>query len=457
MAVRTAPRRIVPGLWCCLALAAVAGCRNLDNAQVDVLERELRQQEDYIYELEDYLVSYSEKLRQARMAQCETVSTTTKSGSSTTKVPLREPTIDVDPAGRVPLPLNGRNKPVPAATSDAPPASESPAAEAPAEAPAEAAEPEAVSPEAMEAPALEIGPGVGAAAPLLIPDPIDYQTDAEAQLAADAPTDSAPESTSEPALVAPQVIGPRLAAERLKIRRVFAEPAEDGKSPGSLLVVVEALNATDEPVDAIGAASLMIMVQDTPGSLKRIERWDFTAEETAAAWQSSNLGDGLHLELPLAKGELPEGELELWARVVNEDGGKLLTPPDQAYRFEANQLASMADAADESMLASTDDAPAAPESAEPLPDRAAPPVETVAEATPAAQWRSSTVNTASTVATATKSATGGKSSGWTSRPIDAKEHRIATAPATGTGRPAWKRSATAQTAKESSADWTPFR
>jgi hypothetical protein len=243
----------------------------------------------------------------------------------------------------------------------------------------------------------------------------------------------------------------------LKVRRVFAEPAEDGKSPGSLLVVVEALNATDEPVDAIGAASLMIMVQDAPGSLKRIERWDFTAEETAAAWQSSNLGDGLHLELPLAKGELPEGELELWARVVNEDGAKLLTPPDQAYRFEASQLASMADA-EETVLASNDEASAESASAEPLPEpMAAPAEETVAEAAPAAQWRSSTVNVASTVATATKSATGGKSSGWTSRPIDAKEHRVAAAPTTSAGRPAWKRSATAQTAKESSADWTPFR
>ena len=465
--MRNAPRRFVPGMWCCLALAAIAGCRNLDNAQVDVLERELRQQEDYIYELEDYLVSYSEKLRQARMAQCETVSTTTKSGSSRTKGPLPEPTIDKDAAERAPLPLNGRHKPIPAptTTSDAPPAAstaappagEAPPAESPAEQPPEAAEPEVVSPEEMEAPALEIGPGVGAVESLLIPDPVDYQEEAEAQLAAAAPTESAPDSPGEPALVAPQVTGPRLAAERLKIRRVFAEPTEDGKSPGSLLVVVEALNATDEPVDAIGAASLMIMVQDSPGSLKRIERWDFTAEETAAAWQSSNLGDGLHLELPLAKGELPEGELELWARVVNEGGAKLLTPPDQAYRFEANQLASMADAAEETVLASNDDGPAEQGPSEPLPEPASPPIEeTVAEATPAAQWRPSSAKAESTRVAASGSASS-TSSGWTSRPIDPQTPRVATAPGANGDRPAWKRSATAQSAKEDSADWTPFR
>ncbi|MBA3480451.1 MAG: hypothetical protein H0T51_01430 [Pirellulales bacterium] len=471
MAVRTATRRFVTGWWCCLALAALPGCRNLDNAQVDVLERELRQQEDYIYELEDYLVSYSEKLRQARMAQCETVSTTTKSGSSTTNAPLREPTIDVDPAERVPLPLNGRNKPdpAPAATSDAPPAaaavappaSEAPAAEAPVQAPAEAAEPEAVSPEEMEAPALEIGPGVGAAAPLLIPDPIDYQADAESHLAAEAPTVSAAESTGEPALVAPQVSGPRLAAERLNIRRVFAEPAEDGKSPGSLLVVVEALNATDEPVDAIGAASLMIMVQDAPGSLKRIERWDFTAEETAAAWQSSNLGDGLHLELPLAKGELPDGELELWARVVNDDGAKLLTPPDQAYRFEANQLASMEDAAEETVLAATEQPDAAPKAAKQPPAAKSAPAEVASTAAaPRPQWRASAVrlNQDRVEGFATTASGQGSRGGWTTRPIDAAQPRVAAATTPSKGdRPTWKRSSTAAAGTGSSPEWSANR
>ena len=60
-------------------------------------------------------------------------------------------------------------------------------------------------------------------------------------------------------------------------------------------------------------------------TLKRVDRWDFTAEETQAAWQSSQLGDGLHLELPLGETVLPEGPLELWVRLVNAEGKKLLT------------------------------------------------------------------------------------------------------------------------------------
>ena len=60
------PLRASPLAACCAAAPLASGCRAVDNAQVDVLERELRQQEDYIYELEDYLMEYSEKLRQCR-------------------------------------------------------------------------------------------------------------------------------------------------------------------------------------------------------------------------------------------------------------------------------------------------------------------------------------------------------------------------------------------------------
>src|SRR5215213_3055152 len=114
MAVRIAPEKSTTCWACCLALAMLAGCRNLDNAQVDVLERELRQQEDYIYELEDYLVEYSEKLRQARVAPCQPVSTTSKPGTlPAPKSPLPEPTLDKDPVVRPTLPMNGRNKIIP--------------------------------------------------------------------------------------------------------------------------------------------------------------------------------------------------------------------------------------------------------------------------------------------------------------------------------------------------------
>jgi hypothetical protein len=471
-----------------VAAVAMCGCRNLDNAQVDVLERELRQQEDYIYELEDYLIEYSEKLRAARTAQCPPGQAVPKSGTTAPRTPLREPTLDDDPIVRPTLPLNGRSKLTspPAAPTDAS-ASEAPLAEAvaaptdappaeptvapPAEPtvapPAEPASPpaEEVDPETLEAPELQIGP-VGdksadggtlpvAATPLLIPDPVDYQTDVETP-----PTESALVAASEaspvPQLAAPQNAAPRLSAKELKIRKIFTQPAADEGSLGSLLVVVEAVNATDEPVDAIGAASIMVMARDEAGVPRKIERWDFNAEETAAAWQSSHLGDGLHLELPLTNPELPAGELELWARVVGEDGAKLLTASDNPCRFEAAKLAALDDAATEASLASAE--PAEPLPLEPIAVETAggkPDAKAAVAKAPETQWRASTVRHDSDRAEGFATTASNRSASWTTTPINGDAPRVATAPAK-TKSPTWKRS-TRAAAAESTPAWSAER
>jgi hypothetical protein len=453
----------------CIAVAATSGCRNLDNAQVDVLERELRQQEDYIYELEDYLIEYSEKLRHARMAQCPPGQPVTKSGAAAPRAPLPEPTIDEDPVTRPSLPLNGRNKlttppaaPPTDATSEAPPAE--PTVAPPAD-PATTPPAEQIDPETLDAPELQIGPvgsapverSTTAAAPLLIPDPVDYQTDSDSL-----PTESAIAATSEvapePELAAPKNNAPRLSAKELKIRKILTQPAEDGKSPGSLLVVVEAVNETDEPVDAVGAASIMVMTRDESGKPQKFERWDFTAEETHAAWQSSHLGDGLHLELPLTKPQLPEGELELWARVVAEDGAKILTAADNPCRFEAATLASLADAAAESSLASTEQPERTPAEDSPPATPAEAPEKTqtakVAEA-PKPKWRASSVRLDDDRVEAFATTAGNKPASWTTKPIDGAAPRVASSSAK-TNSPKWKRS-TRAAAAESQPAWSAER
>ena len=470
------------GLLACLALSASLGCRHIDNAQVDVLESELRKQEDYIYELEEYLMEYSEKLRQARAMQCDPVATTPSTSSRSSG----EPTLDVDTVKRPTLPMNGREKlapptksslPAPPATTEAPPAD----VEA---APVEESPAEEISPDQMEAPALEIGPGVqamprrtyeSAAAPLLIPDPIDYQADAEeiaseegaakelsaGPLAAEA-TSPTPElnagtdamsdaelAESAPLLAAPQVGGERLSADHLQIRRVFAErPETDPAAISSLLIVVEALNATDEPVGAEGEASLMIMARDENGATRRVERWDFTPEETASAWQSSQLGDGLHLQLPVAKTEFADGDLELWARIVTADGRKLLTQ----IPFEPTQLASMADFDAEAALAAEEPTVAPPMTVgiEPIPvDQpsdnlvaVAPITKTVAEE-PKPTWRASAVRLNENHVEGFATTAGGPAA------------RIASGASESGGKPAWKRSSGA--VGEAKRDWAPFR
>ena len=69
----TERRHWLPLLALCLpCLFGVVGCRSARDNQIDLLERELRVQEDYIYELEDYVVEYSEKLRACRSCPQQT-------------------------------------------------------------------------------------------------------------------------------------------------------------------------------------------------------------------------------------------------------------------------------------------------------------------------------------------------------------------------------------------------
>jgi len=138
-------------------------------------------------------------------------------------------------------------------------------------------------------------------------------------------------------------------AERLEVAQLFRGEGDDF-SPQNLLTVIEALDANGEPVDLDGEVSLMVMFSDSSNSdssntdgaegapLMRLKRWNFTAEETIAAWQSTDLGDGLHLELPLEKLRLPKTPLELWVRLVTADGRKLLAQ----LPFEASQLTDIA-------------------------------------------------------------------------------------------------------------------
>jgi hypothetical protein len=341
-----------------IALAMMAGmftnigCRSARDNQIDILESELRAQEDYIYELEGYIVDYSEKLRQYRcMEMGEVVVSEAKKSEPDLAIPARNKTT-VNPREL----LRSLDKPADVTV----PGISDPATE----------ETEEVSPDQLEAPELEleIGEPIGAneqyyedATPLprtgtlladgsFIPDPSAYQTSAieEANEAEpvidDIATAEVVEESHQPF---EEDITPtkRHEPEQLVIAHIFENASEDATS---LLSVIEARDASNEPADFNGKVSLMVMklVQGKP---QRVKRWDFSPEETSAAWQSSNLGDGLHLELPLEEMELPAGPLELWVRLETNDGRKVLAQ----MSFEQATLASIDEA--EEHIAQRDD------------------------------------------------------------------------------------------------------
>lgn len=349
-----------------VALLALPGCRATTDNQIDLLERELRVQENYIYELESYVVEYSEKLRDTRcefpqqMAGYSEEMSEPESTSTENVAPRRsvqEESIlnfeqdDLPPPAR----RKSRSQPKPPETSteDASP---------------EDISPEDISPEDIDVPDeidFEMGDPVSelenaqplrqasvvsAAGRLLIPDPVAYvdapevddsnvnEPGAFEEMATNEQIDDEPivedlfadEQVEETAAFSDRV------AERLEVTQLF-EGGGEGQSLQSLLAVVEALDARGEPVDLNGEVSLMVMTTDATAPT-RIKRWNFTTEETAEAWQSTDLGDGLHLELPMEKSQLPKESLELWVRLVTADGRKLLTQ----LPFDPNQLSDLA-------------------------------------------------------------------------------------------------------------------
>lgn len=362
-------------------LVGLAGCRSTADNQIDLLERELRVQEDYIYELEGYVVDYSEKLRDCRSCSPsqtavyseEVYQAEPKKKESTKPAPSRsrskkEKSILDKPDADLPSPQQEQQAPE-FSPEDL---------EVPDELDLELEDPvtdnRRVDSSTQQVAAIELDHEPADGRVLMIPDPVDFNDAAELALndTEEALSDEAYDDESysdenyddqmieDQQLEATSATVDRI-AQRLEITKLFVGEG-DGESAQNLLTVVEALDENGEPVDLDGEVSLMVMSTDDSGQLKRIKRWNFTPEETISAWQSSDLGDGLHLELPLETAELPDGPIELWARLKSADGRKLLTQ----LPFEATGLGQLDDPAPQTEAAQAEFAEAEPSSVNPL-------------------------------------------------------------------------------------------
>jgi len=352
--------------WIGFLLLTSTGCRTARDNQFDILERELRTQEDYIYELEDYVVEYSQKLRQCRCAQPIPESANSYKSKSVLK---KSKAADKDDRRQGDMRIEAleiEEGPLYEPENDSPDSLQQPEDMVP-----PVLELEETRPNELEIPELEIseplGYSEGSTAPrftndlqnsttvieddqvLLIPNPISVEDpgplDEPQQIITAEHRGEPLEGSSEP-------------AERVVIAQLFRDEAGDAP-PQTMLAVVEAHTADDQPVEFSGEVSLMVMTGDSKKPL-RLKRWDFDLEDAASAWQSSHLGDGLHLELPLEKTELPDIPLELWVRIVGPDGRKLLS---QLPFKQAELIALEVDTGAQELIA--DSGPVADQGSEP--------------------------------------------------------------------------------------------
>lgn len=269
-----------------LLVASAIGCQN-NASQRDAYIRDLRMQEDQIYELQDYMTEYQELLRQQR---CENNRLRKKlEQQSTTPI---DPDLDEGDGERSLLdravPFN----------------SESPAndSELPAIDLGEPALPEIDLGEPLPAGGAEELP------PRSLDDLSHTMQQSETQLASATVFVPPPRPTEVADSCA-------IYAEQMSL-----EPATEGEQSAiGLMAIVEPLTAGGAAGYFAGEVSLMLVDPLASDEEWELARWDYTPEEVDAAWRDHSRRV---LDLPLAvPASTPRGRpLELWIRLKTLEG-----------------------------------------------------------------------------------------------------------------------------------------
>jgi hypothetical protein len=265
-----------------MILLAMSGCHG--GVETDLLERQLRLQEDYIYRLEDLVEQY-----QTQLSACQQPMVSSESDTQTDTRPDRQRS----------------NQPRKQPRDDTP--DEFPGADE------------------FRPPVVE--PGI----------PIEPETSAEPEAeTVPTPSLSAPTAdeigeehpprgeNAERASHAPRT------AERIVLNPELSGGFDRDGRHGSegVVAVLEARSADGKPTRAAGQVSFLVINPQKKGADGRVARWDFSGDEVDALWNDAGPGGPLHLELPWPQRAPTGGPLQLWARLITSDGRKLLASLD---------------------------------------------------------------------------------------------------------------------------------
>jgi len=269
-----------------LLIFLIAGCRS--TGDMDLIQRELRLQEDRIYELEDYIEQYQHMLE-----ACERE-----------KQRLERELGD-----------DGRK----------PPAAETVPPDAPAEG--------GIDIEMPGAPDVEFGteftPGAPAAdLPGTTGKPDEKPAPSVPQQRR-RPESEQPSTAPGPVLPEPGELPlPGADVKEGEVSKLVFVPSltgvwRDGDRTG-LLALVEPQSVDGEIVLPAGEFSLMAVDPNGGGVQAPLGRWDFSAGQARTMWHRSEDGEGLYFELDWP-GEPPQAEsLRLYVRVLQADQAKVL-------------------------------------------------------------------------------------------------------------------------------------
>jgi hypothetical protein len=169
------------------------------------------------------------------------------------------------------------------------------------------------------------------------PDPAGDGADGDGS--APTPTRSRSFAPAKELLPPPSFTGKAEEIEQIGLRLAVRYHPEENL-PLQVETLVAPQDGQMKQVVAAGDVSLMIVAADeaTQGQLGRWElaRWEFSKDDAELLWNKSSLGTGLQFELPWPGSPEP-GEYRLWVRLVGEDGRKHLGSVD--FDVSATQLA----------------------------------------------------------------------------------------------------------------------
>lgn len=291
-------RRLISNLTSAIAMAAmllgIAGCRHAD-VNRELVERELRLQEDELYRLHDE-VAKCEKLLEAARRENAVLERELQQARAGTAVPP-----ELVPA-------------LPPAPTDPPPA--------------RAPRPDSFMPPVDVAPPKVEVPGLEGPPPAAPPGersswrstrgvrPASYEQAAdEASGEPKEASDHEPndELNAEPSdnRVAKIVLNRRLTGGYNADRRLGDE---------GIVAVVEPRNGDDRIVSEAGEVSVVVVDPALATEEARVGRWDFTADEISGLFRKTPRGEGIHLDLRWPASRPEHERLMLFVRFTTGDG-----------------------------------------------------------------------------------------------------------------------------------------
>ena len=289
-----------------LMALSTLGCRN-QTAQ-ELLERDLRRQEDEIYALQDQLDQYR---AMCRADEYETYST--QPGSSTVMPALQSPTYsspsNSSPSFGEPSRTSpSRTTPPPRRNGDdlRPPDIQLPGMQAP---PFDA--PPEINPPGPNVREGELPSRRIMGAPSVTPPVVE--------MLEGAPTGpNLGQNDANTAL-------PELAAITLNPRVTGGYAIDDQPGDDGVTVLIEPRTADGQLADAPGPVSIVLMDPSVAGEAGRVARWNFTADQVAERWRSSPDGKGWRFDLRWPGNRPTHNALELHVRCTSASGAKLDT------------------------------------------------------------------------------------------------------------------------------------